>query len=194
MRILDVLLTTRSVIDEYVKNNSTDEPIKILGSNELKEITAKQTGQNHINVASLNYPASMVSARLDRYKMYSDIWYSSTHNACWSRFYIAKELTHVLCGDESNYTSQPEPLIDALVNGTILTSEKEDHLLEEQAYWGAMELLIPSHCYDRLYQYENDGMSHRDIAEKFKVPEKIITFRLSSGVRGVFDQFKSEVN
>lgn len=191
MRLVDVLLAARSVTDEYKSLSPyLTPPIRIL-DNGIKSIIEKQTSQI-INLTCLSWSGSMFAARLDRYKSESYIRYSDTLNICWSRFYIAKELTHILCGDERNYTKDILPLTDAIINGIELTDDMEDCMLEFQAFYGAVELLLPSFLYKDLYQEEN-GKTHREIAEIFRIPEKVIAFRLSETGKSIFDGFKADV-
>ncbi len=192
MRLVDVLLASRSVTEKYkTLNPIITPPVKILNDG-LKGIIEQQTSQT-INVTCLPWSGGMFAARLDRYKSESYIRYSEGLNTCWSRFYIAKELTHILCGDERNFTKDILPLTDAIINDIELTDDMEDCMLEFQAFYGAIELLLPSYFYDELYQCEKSGNTHREIAEKFRIPEKVIAFRLSESGKSMFDNFKENV-
>jgi Zn-dependent peptidase ImmA (M78 family) len=195
MRLVEVLLATRSVTEAYKSLNPVlTPPIRILdnGKKGIKNIIEEQTSQR-INLTCLSWPGHMFAARLDRYQEVSYIRYSDTLNTCWSRFYIAKELTHILCGDEKNHTKDVLSLTDAIINGIELTGDMKDCMLEFQAFYGAIELLLPSFFYDELYQDEKNGKTCREIADKFRIPEKVIAFRLSESKKSLFDDFKNGV-
>jgi Zn-dependent peptidase ImmA (M78 family) len=190
MRLVDVLLAARSITNEYEKRNYVNSPIQII-ENGLKDIIEHQTSQK-ITISCLPWSGGMFAARLDRYKAASNIRYSESLNTCWSRFYIAKELTHILCGDEKNYTKSILPLTDAIINDIELTDEMEDCMLEFQAFYGAIELLLPSFLSNKLYELEKNGETYRKIAETFRIPEKVIAFRLSESGKSIFDNFEKK--
>lgn len=194
MRLVDVLLATRSVVAEYKSSNpNLIPPIRILdsGNKGIKNIIEKQASQT-IELTCLSWPGHMFAARLDRYREVSYIRYSGTLNTCWSRFYIAKELTHILCGNEGNYTKDILSLTDAII-GIELTGDMEESNLERLAFFGAIELLLPSFFYDELYQDQKSGKTYREIADKFRIPEKVIALRLSESIRPLFDDFRNDV-
>ncbi|SMN02194.1 hypothetical protein SPONL_645 [uncultured Candidatus Thioglobus sp.] len=191
MKLVEVLLAARSVSTDYQKLYNHDCPVGIF-DNGIQSIVEKQTDQK-ISIKCLAWSGSMFAARLDRYGSESHIWYSAQLNSCWSRFYIAKELVHVLCGDTENFTKKPLPLIDSIISGISLTEDMEDCKLELQAFYGAIELLLPEHLCGKLYELSKNNKTNREIAEEFYVPEKIIEYRLSEAGRDVFDQFKNDV-
>ncbi|ORU90632.1 MAG: hypothetical protein A6F71_06640 [Cycloclasticus sp. symbiont of Poecilosclerida sp. M] len=190
MKIVEVLLAARSITTDYQSQFNHDSPIRIFKDG-IQEIVAKQT-DHQIQITCLDWPGNMFAARLDRYNDVSKIWYSSTLNTCWSRFFIAKELAHIICGNEQNYTKSLLPLVDSIIHGIPLTEEMEDCMLEHQAFYGAIELLLPEHLYDDLYTQAN-AKTNRELAEHFRVPENIIDYRLSEPARKMFNEFKSDV-
>ncbi|KAF3978489.1 MAG: hypothetical protein HFP77_01655 [Methylococcales symbiont of Iophon sp. n. MRB-2018] len=127
MKLVEVLLA-RSVSTNYQDIYNYDCPIKIF-DNGIQSIVEKQTDQK-ISIKCLSWPGAMFAARLDRYHSASNIWYSEQLNSCWSRFYIAKELVHVICGDTKNFTKNPLSLIDFIINDIPLTEDMEDCKLE----------------------------------------------------------------
>lgn len=190
MKLVEVLLSARSVSTEYHNIYNHDCPIRIF-SNGIQSIVEKQTDQK-IVIKCLSWSGAMFAARLDRYDSVSNIWYSEQLNSCWSRFYIAREMVHVLCGDTKNFTKNPLPLIDFIINDIPLTDDMEDCMLESQSYHGAIELLLPEHLHNKLYELSKNNKTNREIAEKFCVPEKIIEYRLSEAGRHIFDSFKND--
>lgn len=192
MKLVEVLIATRSVTTEYKQLYGTCSPISILEKG-VKTIVEKQTDQA-IEITCLPWPGTMFAARLDRFKDKSNIWYSDQLNTCWSRFYIAKELVHIICGDEKNFTTNIMELMDAIINGVhviSLTEETNGIHLEILAFLGAIEILIPEHLYQELYEM-SQHKTEREIAEYYKIPEQIITYRLSDNIKKIFDQFKEE--
>lgn len=191
MKLVEVLLAARSVSTNYQDLYNHDCPVRIF-DNGIQSIVEKQTDQK-ISIKCLAWSGAMFAARLDRYNLSSSIWYSEQLNSCWSRFYIAKELVHVLCGDTKNFTKKPLPLIDSIINDIPLTEDMEDCMLEIQAFYGAIELLLPEHLHDKLYELSKNNKTNREIAEEFRVPEKIIEYRLGEVGRRIFDAFKNDV-
>lgn len=193
MKLAEILLTIRSVSSEYQSLYKNKHPIKLL-KNGIKEIVEKQTGQT-ICIMCLPWSGDMFVSRLDRYQSKSNIWYSDKLNSCWSRFYIAKELVHVLCGNESNFTKDPIIHIESLINGGTLALEidQDDFMIESQAYRVAIALLLPEYLSEELYALSKTK-TNREIAGEFKVPEKLIEFRLSKAGRKLFDSFQNDVH
>lgn len=190
MKLIEVLLACRSITTEYHKQHDSSFPVRTT-DNGLRDIVERQTNQK-ISTECLPWPGDMFMARLDRYEAQSNIWYSTTLNTCWARFVIAKELTHIICGDEKNFTTTAklETLIETIINDLdmTLTEEMEDCLLEYQAFFGAIELLIPEHLYEELYLDEKK-LPHREIAEKYLIPEKMLALRLNKKSRRIFEEF-----
>lgn len=191
MKLVEVLLAARSVSTDYQNRYNHDYPVKIF-ENGIQSIVEEQTDQK-ISIQCLDWPGDMFYARLDRYDLVSKIWYSEKLNSCWSRFFIAKELVHVLCGDTKNFTKKPLNLIDSIIDDIPLTEEMEDCMIEYQAFYGAIELLLPEHLYDKLYELSKNNKTNREIAKEFRIPEKIIELRLSEERRNAFDSFKNNV-
>lgn len=192
MKLVEILLMVRSVSKEYHTTHADSYPIDLL-ENGMKGIIEKQTGQE-ISITCLPWPGSMFAARLDRYESISNIWYSNQLNSCWSRFYIAKELVHILCGDERNFTKNPIRLIDSIINSDILALEADmdDCMMEFQVRNVAISLLLPQHLSKKLYELAATK-TNREIAGAFKVPEKLIEFRLSEAGRELFNSFENNV-
>ncbi|KAF3980344.1 MAG: hypothetical protein HFP76_02520 [Methylococcales symbiont of Iophon sp. n. MRB-2018] len=54
-------------------------------------------------------------------------------------------------------------------------------------------MLLPEHLHDKLYELSKNNKTNREIAEEFRVPEKIIEYRLGEKGIDVFDRFKNDV-
>ncbi len=194
MKIVEVLIATRSVLAEYKDTHSPFETqIEIFKENCLQTLVSKHTDKE-IEIECLSWSGSMFASRMDNKGDTAQIWYSDRLNTCWSRFNIAKELTHILCGNDDNYTKDVTMLISSLINDIALNTDHDDCMLEWQAYFGAIELLIPTYYYDYLYKLERENYTSREIAEKLSIPESVINFRLQSKIKGIFDDYKNNVN
>lgn len=107
------------------------------------------------------------------------IHYSDDLNRCWTRFVICKELAHVLLDTQQDYTVDPNELINNLINA-IPDGVRADVDSETLAQFGAIELLIPNECRDAMDRTLEDRDSSMFLAERFRVPEKIVIYRTSS--------------
>ncbi|ORU89598.1 MAG: hypothetical protein A6F71_01125 [Cycloclasticus sp. symbiont of Poecilosclerida sp. M] len=112
--------------------------------------------------------------------------YVIRQNPCWTRYYIAKELSHLLVFSNKNTTSTLEGL-DDLLSGLINKGESLAVNAENIAYFAAIEMLIPSDIVPKLLNARgvledivddnSDGPNLR-IAKKLLVPERIVEYRL----------------
>lgn len=189
MRLADVVLLARDVHALYSQKNhssgNVELPIRLL-SDGLVSVIGERTGLL-IESRCLPWNGHMMRAALRRYKDTALILYSSDLNVCWSRFCICKEAYHLL-SYEKTFSSDPVTLINGLLNQIPEIKVDEDVEAEWMAVLGAMELLVPHSVDSYLYGLEASGKNHYEIALKFRVPEKIISLRLSPSIRRFLDE------
>ena len=97
-------------------------------------------------------------------------------NRCWERYVAAKELSHVLMGeDEKTHTKDIVVLISDLLSEVDFVKSKIKDIIETEylSLILALELLVP-YCYNHLLI--DDSLTSLEIANIFQVPEKIIDF------------------
>lgn len=196
MRLADVSLLARDVHSIYVANVSSGSttptlPINLINDGLIGIIGSRTNLAIEINC--LPWSEHMIRATLRRYADRAIILYSHELNACWSRFCICKEAYHLLSGDDENYTNDPVSLVNGLLNDVPVLKPDDDVEAEWMAVFGAMELLIPNWATNKLYELEASGKNHYDIAYEFRVPEKIVSLRLSPNVREILDTLHNEM-
>lgn len=195
MRLADVSLLARDVHSLYLQNcqdrNHGGIPIRLL-DNGLISIIEQRTGLS-IETRCLPWNGHMFRATLRRYKNKAIILYSNELNVCWSRFCICKEAYHLLCDDVRTYSTDPVSLVNRLMNDLPVLTFDDDIQAEWMAVFGALELLVPRESDSYLYELEKSGKEHYDIAMEFRVPEKIISLRLSPAVRNMLDSLHNEM-
>lgn len=110
-------------------------------------------------------------------------------NACWSRFFLCKELSQVLIYDKNNATSSLDNiqnLFSHLLNN-INDGKNAQISADNVTYFAAIEFLLPTDIIAQLLRAKQNGSSNLDIAKKMLVPEKIVDFRLSDKGCGLFN-------
>ena len=136
----------------------------------------------------------MLRATLRRYKDHAVILYANELNTCWSRFCICKEAYHLLSDDVRTYSTDPVSLVNGIMNDLPVLTIDDDIEAEWMAIFGAMELLIPGTFDNYLYELEASGKEHYEIALVFRVPEKIISLRLSPAIRKLLDKLHNDMH
>jgi Zn-dependent peptidase ImmA (M78 family) len=111
---------------------------------------------------------------LDTYRI-SILINSRIENACWERYVGAKELAHILVGDDpSTWTEDVPALLSELSdeNINILNSSNKD-VLETEIITPiiAVELLSP-YCYNHIIL--DTSKTSLEVAKLLKVPERMI--------------------
>ena len=108
------------------------------------------------------------------------IHYSASLNTCWRRFVVVKEMCHLLLDDVRSRVTTEKQLL-ALAEALCLPDDPRamvEHLQygsEHRASFAAMEILAPLDIRQRLVPSIDAGrISHRDIAEMFRVPERFV--------------------
>jgi hypothetical protein len=195
MRLADVSLLARDVHGVYALGCAPGQPrapVKLLHSNGLISVIEGRTGLA-IEIKCLPWNGHMIRATMRRYGDRASILYSSDLNVCWSRFCICKEAYHLLSNDQNTYSTDPVSLVTGLLNDIPVVKIDDDVEAEWMAVFGAMELLVPKALDNHLYQLEASGKSHYEIALEFRVPEKIISLRLSPAIRSSLDVLHREM-
>jgi Zn-dependent peptidase ImmA (M78 family) len=111
------------------------------------------------------------------------VFINKKHNYCWSRFFAAKEMAHLLM---NHATKSLRTTDTAIINHTInallnlsLREESEFIKCEIDAYMGAVEMLLPKQSLDKFLSLQN---SADQIAESMKIPKRIVSTRVSDKV------------
>lgn len=101
------------------------------------------------------------------------IYYSNKLNRCWKRFVICKELCQMLVDERlKSYTTDIEQHVDGMVNWAV-----EANLpiaTDRLCMYGALEMLLPWSRRDEIQAMKQAGQSHFDIADRFKIPERVV--------------------
>lgn len=194
MRIVDVFVLSRDIISEYKKIHAGTlmHPIDVLGDKGVVSIIGERT-KLKIETACLRWSGYMFRAQLRRYGDRANIIYSHELNPCWSRFAICKEAFHLLSGDTKNFSSDPVALVNGLLNQMPQYKVDDDIgeiAAEHLAITGAVQLLLPHEFTPLLDRLESSGKTHYEIATIFKVPEKIISYRLTPDTKAIFKQLE----
>lgn len=102
-----------------------------------------------------------------------------TQNTCYQRLTAAKELVHIILGNQRNSTNSLDKIeenITMMLAGDGFSTDvlTHDYISEHTAYLMAMRLLLPNHdeFYTKAELLLNGGSSYKDIAEIYKVPEQ----------------------
>lgn len=131
-----------------------------------------------------------------------NIFLNDVNNHCWKRFFIFKELIHVVSSNKENATVGSKHLLEVLTNLHDQNFKTSDSAFwaEEDAKFGAIEILLPKELVEQIEnQYESlDAITDKDIyeiAHKYKIPKVIVKLRLKDiEVRDCFSRaYKSSL-
>jgi hypothetical protein len=188
-RLADGLVLTKDILDSCASTNGGLQfPVPILEAGWLlSEISIK--AKVPIEVKCLPWNGYYFRGRLIRYGHEALIQYAQENNPCWARYVLAKELFHVLTGDETNYSTDMDLLINGLLNGAAAFPLDQGLAAEELALIGGLAMLIPPCESGRIVEMKSAGQSDYQIATFYKVPEKIIPLRLTKNLIQSFDNF-----
>jgi len=126
-----------------------------------------------------------------RYDTHAKIIYSQSMNTCWRRFVVCKELAHLLIDtDAEHFTQNPVSLVQELINDVPVMRTDHDINSERLAMIAAIEMLLPWCLRGRLTEMAEEGLSDLQIAQEFRVPEKIVNLMLRSD----YGSFSKESN
>ncbi|MGB5886015.1 MAG: ImmA/IrrE family metallo-endopeptidase [Acinetobacter venetianus] len=123
-----------------------------------------------------------------------NIFLNDVNNHCWKRFFIFKELIHVVSSNKENATVGSKHLLEVLTNLHDQNFKTSDSAFwaEEDAKFGAIEILLPKELVEQIEnQYESfEDITDKDIyeiAHKYKIPKVIVKLRLKDAeVRDYF--------
>lgn len=182
MQIAEVALLTRNIVN----NCPTKSPMEVI--KDLIPEVAKRS-KLKISLKRTSFIPKDISGQLLRYENTATIIYSAELNICKSRFVICKELTHLLVDEPHAFTKDPIQLVSELINYSppgIL----DDVDSEWGAYFGAIELLIPYTLKSKMYEEHASGITDYELAQKFRIPEKIMSYILSEKYREFDESLK----
>lgn len=130
------------------------------------------------------------------------IFLNEINNFCWQRFFIFKELIHVVSSNPENATKGYVHLTQVLTNMHDQNFKTSDSAFwaEEDAKSGAIELLLPKEIVETVekqyggYEKISDKEIY-EIAYKYKVPKVIVKLRIKDmDVREYFEKaYKSSL-
>lgn len=131
-----------------------------------------------IHLEAKDWDRKNIVAMLVRYKTHAKVWYHrSSLNLCYRRFAVCKELAHLLIDNaQEHFTSDPIALIQQLITNVPMDDAATDLGSEQFAALSAVEILIPWGHRKMLRGMLEDGATDREVAEKIRVPEKIVNF------------------
>jgi Zn-dependent peptidase ImmA (M78 family) len=124
-----------------------------------------------------------IHAMLMRYENRALIYVSEDENFCYKRFYIAKELCHLLMdnGKEDRFIHTSKDIKKllsdlSLQDGLSTENEYPAYRSEILAYWGAVELLLPSEYEEKALELLRAGGSNslHNTALEFRAPKAIV--------------------
>lgn len=197
-RFIDAVLIAKNLFDEYPQLLKNDKKIinvnpdivrivnSIIGCDiQLIEI---QTETTKIAGFLLHQLSDDPKNPIFEDKITPQIVLPKSNSTCWNRFAICKELMYyyVNGGDEEKTweralktnTLTHSDLIAKLnsISGDFWEINKEDDLdIERFTICIATEVLLPWQYRSELKEMKNAGQTYRKIAERFKVPESIVT-------------------
>lgn len=114
-----------------------------------------------------------------------NIFLNDVNNHCWQRFFIFKELIHVVSSNKENATVGSKHLFDVLTNLHDQNFKTSDSAFwaEEDAKFGAIEILLPKEIVEQI-EVEHETLENitdkeiYEIAHKYKIPKVIVKLRL----------------
>ncbi len=169
------------------KVSKDKELLPVTGANLAGEVST-QAGVS-IKIACLPWNGYYHRGKLQRYSSSEAIIHvAEVCNPCWSRFVIAKELFHILLGNEANYSQDMTILINGLLNVGAFPLDRGLEA-EDLAVFGALALLIPPSESSNIQKLKNQGDTDYQIASYYSVPEKIVPLRLTNWLITEFDKF-----
>lgn len=125
----------------------------------------------------------------------AEILISSNANYCHARYLVCKELMHLFLYNptKGRYYNATATIanIKKLLSDVLNHSQQEEHnpqlFTDDAAYFGAIELLIPSHQIDKIRLLKQQFIEQKlfpnqenlELAKLLGVPEFILEFRLN---------------
>lgn len=194
---VSAVIAARRLVIQYKRRNNNQlirpihiDPVTRPGWAEerlisLPEAAAGICGKNiEVDVFPPTRAGNPLDACVLVYQDRAEIYVSSAAPTyCWRRFLVVKELCHVLMGSAGNYTTiqidEIARLISEILNGVVrnLSAPLEAEYL---AYIAATEVLLPKEFAIDAEQMLANGSEVLDVARVFKVPARVIEWRLKN--------------
>lgn len=202
----DTILCSMASIQSYKQQNKLDfssniHPIPITNKKKtaswlsydsslgLLDVIKFKLKTNDIRIMEFNASiAPEVTGVCIEQKNTSIIYVKNSLNFCYKRFIVAKELSHLLINDSHpKYRITPtkqdfKDLLDSVLLNNAKTKPQESEI---NAYYGAMELLIPKDYAQSSFFQDNDSTT---IAEKIKCPTQVIELRKKPEIINIFNK------
>lgn len=124
---------------------------------------------------------SQVWGQLFRFESHAHIYYKENLNVCYQRIVICKEIGHLLHDNEDKHFTDSESLIRNLITSPMPSDANRIVLNDLRAIYFAMEVLLPREAKPTITSMKDSGCTDRQIAEKFKCPEKFVNLMISKG-------------
>jgi len=115
----------------------------------------------------------------------------ATENYCEARFFAAKELMHCFFDEEHHAPTSSLDMVNELIETLAINNAgwdvKPQTLVDQVAWWGALEYLIPNEwipmllrLHDEICQKEPESASkaHFHLAQLIRVPEAMLRTKL----------------
>lgn len=205
--ILDAAIAAKKLLNKYrtLKKSDITPPIKLTAlrdagwaAGEVRKgviDAARELTGKTIDVEQVSTSGKVVHAYVKNYPHHAHIFVVESQNYCWRRFLVAKELCHLLLSDDKNSTSnveEVEDLIGQLINGKFDSDPNPALLVENAAYIGAVELLLPQDIEPIADELFASGKDSLEVAISLKVPRRIVEFRYQGQGREVFHAIYKE--
>jgi Zn-dependent peptidase ImmA (M78 family) len=186
IRPLDICVVVRDLYDSIEKTGIVVKcPVQI--SKVLLPAVSKKIASGYqISLLARNWNSRYMQGLLLRYQDKAEIIYSSSLNTCWRRFVVCKELAHLLIDTEqTHFTQDPVALVHELINDVPVMEVDDDVNSERWAMIAAIEMILPWCLRGQLNELSTEGLSDLQIAQQFRVPEKIVNLLLRSKYRDI---------
>lgn len=126
-----------------------------------------------------------------RFEDKAEISISASLNTCWSRFVTCKELMHLVCdSSKKHYATDPLNQINSALSRHIPRSKEDELNSEDFAFYAACEFLYP---WETRFKAEQAELTRYQMADKFKIPEKVIDLYLLDGHGELSEQTNSGI-
>jgi len=192
IRPIDVCLIVRDLFGCIQECGITPNPPVELPKCLVPAVAQRVTGEKYrIELSPRSWDSRHLFGMLLRYDTHAKIIYSQSMNTCWRRFVVCKELAHLLIDtDAEHFTNNPVSLVQELINDVPVMRTDHDINSERLAMIAAVEMLLPWCLRGQLTGMAEEGLSDLQIAQEFRVPEKIVNLMLRSD----YGNFSKESN
>lgn len=197
------IFKAREVVESYKVNHVLSHPVRVLPNKIFLSTEPTPICEDSIlyEISRLNndikliwYPYLGVQPKVLRaaYLNYGDSAYAVIHeseNRCWTRFLLCKEFMQVMLSNGQNVTVGA-PATKELITNLLLNSPSSlngDAQVDDAARFAAMELMLPKEHSMTYREYRDSGLSNKEIALSFLVPEEVVAERFSTQVDAFFE-------